>query len=117
MVTESKVIQIIDGPGELDFITALLRGGIVNISIPASDGNKKYRVRIAKAINFSLGGQEIEVAPGQWLRLGEANYSPKNRRGEIASLAEMEEGAVCGHLIPKGFRFCPRCGRDQTEVG
>jgi len=110
--TASNTVEIVEGPGEVDFITALLRGGYVYITIK---GGKQYKVRIEERKSWDLAGDMIMLLPGTWIPLKNAHYSPRLRKGQIG-LEEIEEHPVCGHLVPKGMRRCPSCGRDRMDV-
>ena len=111
--TAVDIIEIMEGPGEIDFITALLRGGVVQITLK---GGKKYRVRIEERKSWELTGDDmIELSPGVWVPLNDAHYSPRGRSGQII-LKKLEEHPLCLHLVPKGVRRCPTCGADRMDV-
>lgn len=115
-MTMTAGIKIIDGPGELDFMTVLLRGGEIEVTVACSDRNKRVKLAIARRDSWNLSGDKIEVLPGTWVDIENARYSPRFRKGLII-LPLTEEHPTCGHEVLKGTRFCPECGRDRMDVG
>ncbi len=111
MATEVKVI---DGPGELDFIASLLRGGEVEVRIANSDETKKLKIRIPKTELLEISGAEIELLPGKFVKLEKFFYGPRLRSGSVV-LPAMEEHPLCGHTVLKGERYCSQCGRDRMD--
>jgi hypothetical protein len=109
--------KITEGPGEWDSVTALLRGGEIQVKILDSDGiTKKTKIRIPKTELLNITGAEIEVAPGIFIRLEEFFYGPKSRSGSLSFICpQIEEHPVCGHIVLKGERYCHLCGRDRMD--
>lgn len=116
MTIGQHVFKIVNGPGEKVFSEALMNGGTVEFTIDGpGGGRRKCRARIGKTTKWDISGDEIELFPGQWIKLNNAQYSASGRTGQIVMEfgVELQESPICGCLIPKDSHYCPRCGRNQ----
>lgn len=105
-------VEIVNGPGELDLMTAFLRGGDVEITLK---NGKRHVVRIKKRDFWDLTGDMIELLPGVLVELKDARYSPHSRAGEIIP-QKLEKHPVCEHLVVVGQRYCSKCGADRMSA-
>jgi len=115
IMADTRGIKLVsNGPGEVDLVTALLRGGNIEITL---EGGKRYTIKVERRLIWDLTGDKIQISPGVFVPLPKgSNYSVVSHHREISLEGVLTENIACGHLMKKGTRFCPVCGADGADM-